>query len=400
VWVELLLALVVEGYREFLEWWQTRPKWLGGTVLETEEAGPDEHVISRPVGDIRKTVDGMIDRHGRKHVGLAVAVWRDSRSSTFARGRSSTDRPDVPGPDTIFEIGSVTKVFTALLLADMVEERSVALDDSVRDYLPAGIELPVRGRPVTLLDLATQTSGLPRLPKGLIRHSLRHRANPYAGFTVERFEHAIAEARLKRPPGEKIGYSNFGFGLLGHVLALRAGMEYEQLVRERISKPLGLDDTGISIPAGAHARFADGHNRRGRPVPHWDLPTLAGAGALRSTVADLLRFLALQLRQPATRLGRAARATQVPRAKRGPLAQCLGWVSLPLRRSGHRTLWHNGGTGGFRSFIGFVPDADLGVVVLSNCSRSVDAMSFEILDAVIELGPAPTGAAHSQALTV
>jgi D-alanyl-D-alanine-carboxypeptidase/D-alanyl-D-alanine-endopeptidase len=399
VWVELLVAFVVEGYREFLEWWQTRPNWLGGPVRATEEARQDEHVISASAGDIRETVEAIIDRHGRKHVGLAVAVWQDGTSWTFARGRSSADRPHLPGPGTIFEIGSVTKVFTALLLADMAEEQLVALDDPVRSYLPAGIELPVRGRPITLLDLATQTSGLPRLPKGLIRHSLRNRANPYAGFTVEQFEHTIADARLKRRPGEKMRYSNFGFGLLGHVLAVRAGMDYEQLVRERICMPLGLDDTGISIPLGARARFADGHNRRGRRVPHWDLPTLAGAGALRSTAVDLVRFLELQLREPTTRLGRAAHATQVPRAKRGPLVQCLGWASLPLRRSGQRTLWHNGGTGGFRSFVGFVPGADLGVVVLSNCSRSVDRMGFEILEAMIELGPPVAPQAKSRALT-
>ena len=166
------------------------------------------------------------------------------------------------------------------------------------------------------------------------------------------------------------------------MLALREGKSYEQVVRERICEPLGLADTSISIPVEALPRFADGHNRRGQQVPHWDLPTLAGAGALRSTVADLLRFFELQLREPTTRLGRAARATHEPRARRGRLAQGLGWASLPLLGRSVEVLWHNGGTGGFRGFVGFVRESGTGVVVLSNCARSVDPIGFRALEAI------------------
>jgi serine-type D-Ala-D-Ala carboxypeptidase/endopeptidase len=263
----------------------------------------------------------------------------------------------------------------------MVEEGLVTLDDPVQRYLPAGVELPVRGRPITLADLATQTSGLPRLPPGLVRRSLGQRRNPYAGFTELDLEQAISRTRPKSSPGEKLRYSNFGFGLLGHVLARRAAQPFEQLVRERICDPLGLADTQIAIPAEARARFADGHDRRGRQVSHWDVPALAGAGALRSTVADLLRFLELQLWPPATRLGRAAQATHEPRAHRGRLSQGLGWAGLPLRGDSSQMLWHNGGTGGFRSFLGFVKEIEAGVAVLSNCSRSVDAIGFRVLEA-------------------
>jgi D-alanyl-D-alanine-carboxypeptidase/D-alanyl-D-alanine-endopeptidase len=240
-----------------------------------------------------------------------------------------------------------------------------------------------QGRPITLLDLASHTSGLPRLPKGLLRLSLRQRSNPYAGFTAAHLERAIAETAPRRPPGKKIAYSNYGFGLLGHALARRAGTTYEQLVRERIGEPLGLENTSIAVSPAARGRFADGHDRRGRPVPHWHLPALAGAGALRSTLADLLRILELHLREPDSRLAVAARSTHKERAQRGGLVQCLGWVSLPLRGSSHRMLWHNGGTGGFRSFVGFVPAAGAGVVVLTNCSRSVDAIGFRVLERLV-----------------
>jgi serine-type D-Ala-D-Ala carboxypeptidase/endopeptidase len=292
------------------------------------------------------------------------------------------DRADAPTPETIMEIGSITKVFTATVLANMAEEGLLELDDSVQDYLPEGVRLPTRGRPITLADLATQTSGLPRLPRGLVQLSLGHRQNPYARFTDAHLDRAIVAARLKDVPGKKVRYSNFGFGLLGHVLALRAEQSYEQLVRERVCEPLGLADTRISIPTADLPRFADGHDRRGRQVTHWDLPALAGAGALRSTVADMLRFLELQLRAPTTRLGRAAHATHEPRARRGRLTQGLGWAGLPLRRSSRRVLWHNGGTGAFRSFAGFVKETETAVVVLSNCSRSVDAIGFGVLEAI------------------
>jgi D-alanyl-D-alanine-carboxypeptidase/D-alanyl-D-alanine-endopeptidase len=390
MWVELLMALMVEVYREFLEWWQTRPGWLAGTPSKGDESRPEgADRISEPTEDraanVADIVNGILDRRGRNHVGLAVGVWSDGETWTFSRGQSKFGRSAPPRPDTIFEIGSVTKVFTGLLLADMAEEGLVALDDPVQRYLPAGIELPVRGRPIALVDMATQTSGLPRNPPGLTRLSLRQRANPHAGFTVEQLEHAIAETTLKREPGEKVSYSNFGFGLLGHVLALQTGMSYEQLVRKRICEPLNLEDTSITISPGAHERFADAHNRRGRMASHWDLPALAGAGALRSTVADLLRFVELHLREPTTRLGRAARETQETRARGGKLLQYLGWISLPLRRSPQRMLLHNGGTGGFRSFIAVVREAGVGVIVLSNCPRSVDAIGISIVEAITEL---------------
>jgi D-alanyl-D-alanine-carboxypeptidase/D-alanyl-D-alanine-endopeptidase len=386
VWVELLLALLVEGFREFQEWWQTRVPWRTRAAPSSQPASEDDVAVKAPArhrsSEVEDRVEAVLDRHARKHVGIAVGIRRRDATWTFARGRIGAGRPEPPRADTIFEIGSITKVFTATVLADMVQEGLVALEDPAQRYLPEGIELPVRGRPITLLDLATQTSGLPRLPKGLLWRSLRQRANPYAGFTTEQLEQAVREGRPRRAPGEKLRYSNFAFGLLGYLLALRAETSYERLVRERICEPLGLADTGISIPPEALPRFADGHNRRGRPVPHWELPALAGAGALRSTVADLLRFLALQLQEPTTRLGRAGRTTHEPRAHRGRIAHCLGWVGLPLRGHTHQVLWHNGGTGGFRSFVGFVKESETDVVVLSNCARSVDAIGFRILETI------------------
>ncbi len=338
--------------------------------------------MSDPNSPFEACVESVLDRHAGRMVGVAVGVGCEGGTWTFGRGRVGQDRPGPPASDTIFEIGSITKVFTATLLAVMVEEGMVALDDPVNRYLPAGARLPARGRPVTLLDLATHSSGLPRLPKGLLRMSmLHHRDNPYAAFTVAHLQRAVAGARPKREPGEKVRYSNFGAGLLGHVLALRAGQSYEALVRERICDPLGLLDTRVEVPARDLQRFADGHDRRGRTVPHWELPSLAGAGALRSTVADMVRFLELQHRHGRGVLERAAHLTHEPRLRRRRLTQCLGWMSLESR-DGRRLLWHDGGTGGFRSFCAFDPQAQAHVAVLSNSARWVNRIGFRIAEAL------------------
>ena len=380
------MALIVEGYREFMEWWQTRsflhpfradePAGAGSVAEGQSETEVDRTAL------VADTVGWVLDRHAHKQIGVAVGLLWQGERWTFARGRLRASEPAPIDANSIFEIGSVTKVFTATLLADMVEQGLVRLDDPVQDHLPDDVRMPIRGRPITLCDLATQTSGLPRLPPGLFRRSLRRRDDPYAGFSEQDILDALAKTRLKARPGARLRYSNFGFGLLGYVLARRAEASYNELVRDRLGSPLDLADTGIEVSGDASHRFAEGHNRRGRSVPHWHLGALAGAGGLRSTVNDLLRFLELQLAEPATRLARAARETHEPRARRGRLEQGLAWVSLPLRGDPRRILWHNGGTGGSRSFLGFVPDTSLGVVVLSNSARSVDAIGFRILESI------------------
>jgi D-alanyl-D-alanine-carboxypeptidase/D-alanyl-D-alanine-endopeptidase len=314
---------------------------------------------------------------------VEIELLANGETRTLGRGRIAGDRPSPPTGDTIFEIGSITKVFTATALADLAQEGLVSLDDPVQRHLPTWVELPVRDRAVTLLDLATHRSGLPRLPGGMLRLALKERHNPYANFSVEELHAAVATARLRRP-GSRIRYSNFGFGLLGEALAVRAGTTYEELVSERILRPLGMTDTMISVPLDRADRFAQGHNRRGHSVSYWDLPSLPGAGAFRSTVDDILKFLALQLDPGDSRLANAARMTHEPRARRRILSVGLGWFMLPLQRGRpHQVIWHDGGTGGFRSVAGFVAETRTAVVVLSNSSRSVHTIGQEILREVV-----------------
>jgi serine-type D-Ala-D-Ala carboxypeptidase/endopeptidase len=372
----MVVAFLVEVFREVQQWWSNRSR-LRAAVAAAPARSPSP---SPP--DVEPIVAELLGRHAGRHVGVAVGVLRGDRSWIIGSGTAGPGRPSPPLADTIFEIGSVTKVFTATLLAALVEDGMVTLEDPVQKYLPAGVQLPVRGRPITLADLATHTAGLPRLPHGFILRSVRHRRNPYAWFTTDDLYTGLRSMRLRREPGGRPRYSNLGYGLLGHVLGVRGGRTYEQLIQERICRPLELTDTAVTVPEGARGRFAQGHDRRGRPVPHWDLPVLAGAGALRSSVADLLVFLRLHLGEGESALARAAALTQAPRVRHRGMAAGLGWTRGPLLGTDHELLFHNGGTGGFRSFVGVVPATHTAVAVLSNSARSVDALGFQLLERI------------------
>jgi len=376
---ELLAGLLVELFRELQQWWLGRARLRAAAPAQRSEAAQAE---PSPPPDVEPLVAELLVRHASRHVGVVVGVLRGELTWVIGSGTAGPAGPSPPAANTIFEIGSVTKVFTATLLAAMVEDELVALEDPVQRYLPPAVELPVRGRPITLTDLATHAAGLPRLPHGFFLGSVRHRRNPYAWFTVDDLYAGLPATRLRREPGGRPRYSNLGYGLLGHVLAVRAGRSYEQLVQDRICRPLGLQDTSVSVPALARQRFAQGHDRRSKRVPHWDLAALAGAGGLRSTVADLVAFLRLQLGDGPPALVRAAALTHTPRRRYRGVAIGLGWTQPPLLGADHELLFHNGGTGSFRSFAGFVPAAHTAVVVLSNSARSVDALGFRILEQI------------------
>jgi len=327
--------------------------------------------------------DMLVERVDTQHqsVGIAVGVIDATGRRTVSYGRFDADDKRAVDADTIFEIGSVTKVFTSLLLADMVQRGEVALTDPVAKYLPPGVKVPESdGRQITLEDLATHTSGLPRLPSNL--HS-KDSANPYADYSVEQLYEFLSGYQLTRDIGSKYEYSNLDGGLLGHVLARRAGMDYEKLVRSRICEPLGMRSTGITLSDEMKARFAVGHDATMRLVAHWDLPTLAGAGALRSTANDMLTFVGANLGYVKSPLAPAMAAMLGVRRPTGApgLEIGLGWHVLT--RDGHEIVWHNGGTGGFRSFIGFERKTGTGVVVLSNAETTagVDDIGQHLLNA-------------------
>ena len=266
--------------------------------------------------------------------------------------------------NTLFEIGSITKVFTALTMARMAEQGQIKLDDSYRNLLPQAPLPKGADREITLTDLASQTSGLPRLPDNFKPADM---GNPYADYSAEQLWDFLGHYTLTRPVGSKYEYSNLGFGLLGQALSSKAGKTYETLVSEQVINPLGLHDTGITLARNQLMRFASGHTGR-IPVPYWDLPTLAGAGALRSSAADMVTFISAAMGAKATPLAKAFTQTETPRAETGApgLKIGLGWHLLTVDKN--QVIFHDGGTGGFLSFVGFDPAQKKGVVGLANSS--------------------------------
>ncbi len=333
---------------------------------------------SMPVDEeIRQILENRIDEQKRS-VGIVVGVVEPEGRRVVAHGQLATDDgTDVDG-DTVFEIGSITKVFTAILLADLAGEGALELETPVQRLLGPDVAVPMRnGAEITLLHLTTHSSGLPRMPNNFRPADA---GNPYADYTVAQLYEFLSSHELQRDIGADVEYSNLGTGLLGHALALRQETDYETLVSRRLLEPLGMADTSITLSPSQQERLAIGHSVQLRPVANWDLPTLAGAGALRSTVNDMLTFVEANLGLRESPLLDEMSVTHAARRDfPAPGMQIgLGWVI----RGGHgRELhWHNGGTGGYRSFAGFDLESKTGVVVLSNSTDSVDDLGFHLLD--------------------
>jgi serine-type D-Ala-D-Ala carboxypeptidase/endopeptidase len=301
--------------------------------------------------------------------GVTIGVVSHGERHIFSYG--------IAKPDSVFEIGSITKTFTALLLAQMVEQGKVRLDEPVRELLPAGtVAKPVSGGEITLLDLSDQHSGLPRMPDNF--HPADP-ANPYADYDAKLLYEFIGKQGVARTPDAPFVYSNVGVGLLGQALADRAGMNYGDLLHEEITGPLGMHDTAIALTPEMKARFIEGHDGQHRPAHAWDLDALEGAGGIRSNAADMLTYLEAQLHPQMLPMGAldspqgktladAIAMTHVIHADAGPNMHIgLNW----LHNDATGTYWHNGATGGYSSYAMFNPAQDFAVIVL--CNTSINA---------------------------
>lgn len=336
----------------------------------------------------------------RTVLGLSIGMIDGDKIWTMGYGFVDSELRARPDAGTVYEIGSITKSFTGILLADAVERgkampegassdatpsAKLKLDSRVADFLPDSVRTGEFGSSgATLLDLATHHSGLPSLPPDFAPGDP---GNPYADYSAARMLASLEHVPLDAKPGTRYSYSNLGAGLLGWILARHAGVDYPELVRRRITAPLAMGSTGTVLTPELSARLAQGHDPDGEVVPNWDFDALAGAGAIRSNIDDMLLYLKANLGMTQTSLRTAIDASQKSqRAIENGGSIGLGWHIAP----GGKAIWHNGETAGYHSIIVFNREKRQGVIVLSNTlSPLIDRLGIDLLKMLGGADPAP-----------
>ena len=306
-------------------------------------------------------------------VGLSIGILQGGRTWFYGYGETVKGNGKVPDAGTLFEIGSITKTFTATMLGLAVGEGKLKLDDPVNRYLPDSIPLlQYQGKTATIRNLSNHTSGIPRMP-GNFQQTVVNGKDPYASYSIRDLYRFLHELKLGREPGSEFEYSNTAVGLLGTILQKEYNKSYEELLLSLIAGPLGMSDTRVNIRRADSARFASGYDDKGVYNGPWNLSAaFAGAGAIRSTARDMLKYAAAEMGGPGVPgpLAKAMQLTQTMTYQDGGNRIGLGWIIVST--GGEDILFHNGGTGGYRSYVGINVKKKIAVVLLSNCGIGVD----------------------------
>lgn len=396
--VHWVLALAMLVFVILIAWRGGEPRTSSAVWFARGGAAPDRNFTER--GNelslkIAEQVRPFMDAH--PGVALTVGVIDEKTSAVLGFGRRGSEDARPPDLRTIYEIGSITKVFTATCLELLAERGAVRLDDPVEKYFRSEVHIPdYQGKKITLLHLTTHSSGLPRMPDNFAVRTLFDFANPYAKYKPEDMFAFLKGHTLARAPGAQVEYSNMGAGLLGWALSRSQAMNYETMVRRLVCEPLGLRDTVVTLNAEQRGRMVGGVQVWFAPVgkppvvsklANWTFQEcFAGAGALRSTAGDLLHFLAVNMGMEPSVMSGALRKTHEARVRENDKTEIgMGWIRTQWKGFEQPVVWHNGGTLGYRSFMGFSPESRRGVVVLCNTpAEEVDRMGVEILRMMIK----------------
>jgi len=301
--------------------------------------------------------------------GLVLAVIHKGKVRKYSYGSVSKKVKQLPDAEhTIFEIGSVTKTFNALILAQEVVAGRMKLNDPVNLYLPDSIpSLNFQGKPITLQNLANHTSGFPRLPANIFNARVDPK-DPYKHYIPDSLYSFLRHYHPSIVPGTVFSYSNYGAGVLGTILERTSGNSFEQLIINRICKPLGMSHTTVTLNDTAQKNLAQGYNETGEATTPWNLASLKGSGAIRSTLNDMVKYALAQMEMKGP-LHKAIALSHQPTFTGKDQSMGLGWRIS--QKGQHNYLHHSGGTGGFRSFIGFDQTTQTAIVILSNAAEDV-----------------------------
>ncbi len=371
-----------QPFNEALVFLMLAPVSMGQTVFNNPPMDSGQPAVSvealQPVldRDLKEafTTGALAPATGR---GVVVGVVQHGVRRVFAYGPVQKD--------SIFEIGSITKTFTGLVLAQLAVQGKVRIEDPVRTLLPAGVVTKPDGAEITLLDLTTQHSGISSNPDNL--HPADP-ANPFADYGSQDLYAFLRKRGVAHSPDTAYGYSNTGVKLLAQALSVRAGLSYPELLRQQITGPLGMTDTQVAVDPSKKARIVQGHNAEHQPVPAWTFSDLPGAGGIHSTAEDMLAYLDAQLHPE--RLHAAGDGASLPEAI--PMTHVIRNIANPgmhiamnwFQADADGNYQHGGRTGGFIAYAVFNPTRDFGVIVLSNTAGSQESFAVRLADHVAQ----------------
>jgi CubicO group peptidase (beta-lactamase class C family) len=348
---------------------------------EYDEPAADKTAMVATSNPLKTEMDKQVDSVARTYiqksttVGLSIGIIKGGKTTVYGYGETVKRNGKIPDADNFFELGSVTKTFTAILLAYYVETGKVKLDDPITDFLPDSVAVNPELKGITLLELINHTSGLERIPDNLFSHA-SDPLNPYKDYTIQLLDTYLKTCKLKSKPGEVYAFSNLGVGLLGSILEGIGKEPYEELVRELISMPLNMFSTDEDINPLLAPRFVQVYNQSGLPTPAWDFQVLAASGALRSTMHDMLLYAQANLHTGKDDLSKAIELThRITFTREVKIA--MAWHIITVE--GVDYIFHNGDTNGSSSFVAFNVKKNIAVVILSNAAESTDGIGTGIL---------------------
>lgn len=343
---------------------------------KAEAAATDNTLASR----LDSTVDKLLSAYAATvgNEGVSAGIYCRGKDHFYNYGETAKDNRQLPTQNTLYEIGSITKTFTATLLAKAVTDKKVSLNDPITRYLPDSVAKNNALAKITLLHLADHTSGLPRLPANL-NETITDPARPYENYDQRHLFSFLKNFHATRLPGASYEYSNLAVGLLGVIMETVYKKPYGQLVHDMITTPLHLNNTAVAVAEKDTLLIAQGYADNGKPAPAWNFKALAGAGALKSSAADLLQYGKQQLAANKNVLSTSFSLAHRPVFNDGINKVGLGWHYLP---SSGKVLQHGGGTGGYRTMICIDPEENIVMVLLTNNATNGDALGIELMQAL------------------
>lgn len=342
---------------------------------------PNKVPSSNPMTSaIDRSIDSLVRKYIQRSntVGASVGIIKDGKTTIYNYGEVKKGSSILPDNSTLFELGSITKTFTATLLSYYANQEKINLQDPIIKFLPANVAANPELKDITVLQLSNHTSGLARLPDNFTLQRPYDEANPYKNYNKKLLFDYLSRATLNSKPGEKYAYSNMGVGLLGIILEKVSGKSFEQMVADVITIPLGMKNTIQHMYAMQVPRFAEVYDASGNATSAWDLDALASAGALRSTMNDMLIYARANMNSTGTTaIAKAINQTHQITFNNNDAKIGLGWHVSTI--NGTEYYFHGGGTGGSSSFFAFNASKKLAVIILSNAVESTDPLGASLI---------------------